>query len=221
MKTSHELSFALFNGISYHYSYDCTCFTEFQASCRELERGSYLQPFCGNADGFVASSSHFFPAVHLCFDSFFFWVFFLAFARCVFEDVCFCVLRHVFNSPVKPPFHMWCRFGKCFLTACQYDWCWLDLVVMYVYLTQQMRSSLVSSGQSFKWGTLTPGCFECSQVYSFCVVSAGICETSAKIPWWSFTVIRPVCIVPVSERWPIHQRPSYYWSGRDSVCVQR
>lgn len=146
----------------------------------------------------------------------FLFLFFLAFARCVFEDVCFCVLRHVFNSPVKPSFHMWCRFGKCFLTACQYDWCWLDLVVMYVYLTRQMRSSLVRSGQSFKWGTLTPGCFECSQVYSCCVISAGICETSAKIPLWSFN---QTCVYCARLRALTNSSMSIMLLVRERLCV--
>lgn len=208
--TSWHLLFL--NGISYYYSYDCTCFTEFQASCRELERGSYLQPFCGNADGFVASSSHFFFLLFI----FVLTVFVLAFARCAFEDVCFCVLRHVFNSPVKPSFHMWCRFGKCFLTACQYDWCWLDLVVMYVYLTQQMRSSFVRSGQSFKWGTSTPGCFECSQVYSCCIISAGICETSAKISLWSFN---QTCVYCACLRVLTNSPTSIKLLVRERFCV--
>lgn len=169
--------------------------------------------FVGMLMASLPAAAIFFPAVHLCFDSCFF--FFLAFAWCVFEDVCFCVLRHAVNSPVKPSFHMWCRFGKCFLTACYYDWCWLDLVVMYVYLTQQMRSSLVRSGQSFKWGTLTPGRFECSQVYS-CVSSAGICETPAKISLWSFN---QTCLYCARLRALTNSSTSIILLVRERFCV--
>lgn len=82
---------------------------------------------------------------------------------------------------------------------------------MYVYLTQQLRSSLVRSGQSFTLDALTSGCFECSQEYGCCVISVGSCETSAEILLWTFNQTF-VCNVPVSESQPFHQRPSFYWS---------
>lgn len=82
---------------------------------------------------------------------------------------------------------------------------------MYVCLTQQLRSSLVRSGQSF---TLTSGCFECSQEYGRCVISVGSCEMSAGILLWTFNQTL-VCDVPVSESQRFHQRP--HSIGRETV----
>lgn len=57
---------------------------------------------------------------------------------------------------------------------------------MYVYLTQQLRCSLVRLGQSFTSGALTSGSFECSHEYGCCVISVGSCETSVEILLWTF-----------------------------------
>lgn len=204
-----------------YYLRDCTCFTECQASLRELERGSYPQSFLLKCWWLCCHQQPCF----LCISPFVLTGFFLSICLVVFiKGVCFCVLRHVYNAPVQPPsFHMWCRFGKCFLTACRYDWCCLDWAVIYVYLTQQLRSSLVRLGQFFKLGAFNNK-DSVRILRSTVVVLLASVFVKCQGKFCYGHLIRPLRVSWLSESQPVYQRPSYYWSWRQwthifCVCV--
>lgn len=103
------------------------------------------------ADGFDATSSY----ICLLLISIMTKYFGICLFFCFSNDIWLGVLGHVYNaalqqfpSLLKAETNFMCNagLGKCYLTACQYDWCCHDCAMTYVYLMVQLRSFFVGSG---------------------------------------------------------------------------